>query len=295
MIAAEDNWFNYLGRAFEANRLGHAILLSYSGDEQPIAYKQIAEFRAFLLCQNPAKLKSCGQCESCLILKQEDGLGAHPDSQILEAESELAGFDVEQVRHLIKSFSMAHSLSPNRVVWIRNAELLSKSQAASANALLKLLEEPKQKSFLILSTANMSSLLPTIRSRCHHFRIPPNPKTNPSDSKWMPFFEQGWTSLFEWLGKANFEKLSRIPTTLPADEDSFWKDRASALEQLLMLKSALWAFSKQHWSHYEAQKAAQLTDFFEAFDDLIYSIRSYGNPLIQWLNFRSRMNLHGNN
>jgi DNA polymerase-3 subunit delta' len=43
----------------------------------------------------------------------------------------------------------------------------------SANALLKTLEEPARTSHLILTTANPTALLPTIRSRCQVIRFAP--------------------------------------------------------------------------------------------------------------------------
>ena len=45
--------------------------------------------------------------------------------------------------------------------------------ASSSNALLKTLEEPGEGIHLILLAHNVSKLLPTIVSRCRHFRIAP--------------------------------------------------------------------------------------------------------------------------
>ena len=41
----------------------------------------------------------------------------------------------------------------------------------SANALLKILEEPKKKIYIILISHHLSKLLPTIRSRCIKFKF----------------------------------------------------------------------------------------------------------------------------
>ena len=63
----------------------------------------------------------------------------------------------------------SHSIGGKKVILISNAESLTIN---AANALLKILEEPPENSYLILTTQNISSLLPTIISRCVMFKTP---------------------------------------------------------------------------------------------------------------------------
>jgi len=77
---------------------------------------------------------------------------------------------VEDVRDVV-SFLMKKSFNDNwRVVIVDSADDLNTS---SANALLKILEEPPLKSILLLISHNPARLLPTIRSRCAKLALSP--------------------------------------------------------------------------------------------------------------------------
>lgn len=77
---------------------------------------------------------------------------------------------VEDVRDVV-SFLMKKSFNDNwRVVIVDSADDLNVS---SANALLKILEEPPLKSILLLVSHNPARLLPTIRSRCARLALSP--------------------------------------------------------------------------------------------------------------------------
>ncbi|MDP7151591.1 MAG: DNA polymerase III subunit delta' [Paracoccaceae bacterium] len=75
---------------------------------------------------------------------------------------------VDEVRKLKSFFSLSAAEGGRRVVIVDAADEMNVS---AANALLKLLEEPPEKSFLILISHQPSRLLPTIRSRCRELRL----------------------------------------------------------------------------------------------------------------------------
>jgi len=75
---------------------------------------------------------------------------------------------VEQIRGLKRFFETTSSEEGWRVALIDSADEMNKN---AANALLKILEEPPEKSLLILVSHNPDSLLPTIRSRCRSVRL----------------------------------------------------------------------------------------------------------------------------
>jgi DNA polymerase-3 subunit delta' len=91
--------------------------------------------------------------------------GACPDYLIIQPEEGKKSISVEQVRNTLSKLSM--SSDGKRVVIIDDADTMN---ANSANALLKTLEEPGQGVHLILIVHNISKMLPTIVSRCRHFR-----------------------------------------------------------------------------------------------------------------------------
>ncbi len=81
---------------------------------------------------------------------------------------------VEQARELREKMQNRSWLNGYKVAIIDEAELLNEE---SGNALLKILEEPPQKSIIFLLTENDGQLLPTIRSRCQLFQFAPVAET----------------------------------------------------------------------------------------------------------------------
>jgi len=76
---------------------------------------------------------------------------------------------IEQVRALADFVSTSTHRGGTRVMVLAPAELLN---GPSANALLKMLEEPPAGSLFILATDALDDVLPTIRSRCVLVRVP---------------------------------------------------------------------------------------------------------------------------
>ena len=80
---------------------------------------------------------------------------------------------INSIRELRKSLYFKSNDIGRKIVLIFDAHLLTAGQAESANALLKILEEPPQNTTLILVTDKKNQLLPTILSRCQHIDFPP--------------------------------------------------------------------------------------------------------------------------
>ncbi|MGD9017491.1 MAG: DNA polymerase III subunit delta' [Desulfobacterales bacterium] len=106
----------------------------------------------------------CGTCRSCRRIAG----GHHPDIYTIEPDG--AYIRIAQVRELLNRFSLKPHGSGYRVAIIRDAHLMN---LEAANALLKLLEEPPEKSLLLLIADRISDLLPTIVSRCQSIRFRP--------------------------------------------------------------------------------------------------------------------------
>ncbi len=84
------------------------------------------------------------------------------DLHILEREEDKKNISIEQVREFTKTLSRGSFLSAYKVGIIKEAECLSEE---ASNALLKSLEEPTQKTIIILTVSSLDKLLPTIVSR----------------------------------------------------------------------------------------------------------------------------------
>lgn len=173
-----------------ASRLPHALLLRGPGGIGKQAFAQALAQR--LLCErqvdDPAAI-ACGQCPACRWLVA----GTHPDFRLVAPETEQeeqGGETVEssggekgrgrsqqiriaQIRELEDFVYVGGHHGARRVVLLRPAEAMN---AAAANSLLKILEEPPSSVYFILVSDCWRRLLPTIRSRCRQlaFSHPPS-------------------------------------------------------------------------------------------------------------------------
>jgi DNA polymerase-3 subunit delta' len=133
---------------------------------------------------------ACGHCAAC----QLNHVGNHPDLRVvvpealrtelgLDAGAEEGPADgedgrkgrkpsreikVEQVRAALAFSELTTGRGGSKVVVLFPAECMN---TVSANALLKTLEEPPGAMRFVLACGNVSSLLPTIRSRCQGVRL----------------------------------------------------------------------------------------------------------------------------
>lgn len=85
------------------------------------------------------------------------------------------GIFVATVRAIVQQASFTPAMATRKVFVIGDAERMVPQEGAefAANAFLKLLEEPSQKTTLILTSSEPGALLPTIRSRVVSIRVPP--------------------------------------------------------------------------------------------------------------------------
>ncbi len=110
------------------------------------------------------KATPCGDCRSCRKIYS----GHHPD--IIFVTSSGPFIKIDQIRDLIRTLAMKPYEARLRVVVISDAQAMN---PAASNALLKVLEEPPDRTILILTATQTSDLLPTIVSRCQQIRFNP--------------------------------------------------------------------------------------------------------------------------
>src|SRR5690554_6066875 len=160
----EPQWQRLLQQR-EADRLPHALLLSGPAGTGKAIFAEV--LASLLLCHQPVGNAPCGHCHSCEL----HAAGHHPDLVRVSPEAEGKPIKVDQVRVLIDHLHSTAQQGGYRVVIMEPAESLNTS---SANALLKILEEPGENTVLILISHQPGQLMPTIRSRCQRidFTIP---------------------------------------------------------------------------------------------------------------------------
>jgi DNA polymerase-3 subunit delta' len=161
-------------------RLPHAILLhGRSGIGKYDFAKQLSQ--SFLCLQRADNGEACRQCASCNWFKEE----GHPDFRLLSPEQDedteqdgaatkktrkKTQISVSQIRELSDFLGMSsHRSEGLRIILIHPAESLN---MASANALLKMLEEPAPGVLFILVSHHLQRLIPTILSRCQKIQMP---------------------------------------------------------------------------------------------------------------------------
>ncbi len=168
------------------NALPHALLLR--GHAGIGKHEFALDLSRELLCANPNEDKACGICPSCVWFAE----GAHPDFRLIAPENEEENEDalkkktskksqisVIQIRQLFDYLSLSsHQVGAKRIILISPAETLN---LASANALLKMLEEPPANTLFLLVTSQPQRLLSTVVSRCQALDMSMPSKTDAID------------------------------------------------------------------------------------------------------------------
>ncbi len=162
-------------------QLPHALLIhGRSGLGKTVLARRYAQR---VLCEgDPAGELPCGQCASCRWF----GQGNHPDFRLVEPaalappaadderprgdkESASRQIRIDQIREVQDFLAIGTHRRGWRVVLIRPAEAMN---PATANALLKSLEEPPPGTLFLLVSSSPERLAATIRSRCQQLAVP---------------------------------------------------------------------------------------------------------------------------
>lgn len=153
-------------------KVPHALL--FTGDDG-VGKKMTA--KAFAMACNCLKLKSemrqrpdldaidaCGDCAPCRKIAGNH----HPD--VIHVAPLSSVIRIAQIRTLLQTLTLKPNEADRRVVILSDAQAMN---AEAGNALLKVLEEPPDRTLLVLTARQPSDLLPTVASRCRHIRFSP--------------------------------------------------------------------------------------------------------------------------
>jgi len=125
---------------------------------------------AFLFAKGCNCLKgtglACNNCKSCRKIDAK----SHPDILCVNLEKGKKIISISQIREMGLKISSKPNEARYRMVLILNADLMNRQ---AQNAVLKMLEEPPEKTFFILIANKISLLVPTIISRCRNIRFKP--------------------------------------------------------------------------------------------------------------------------
>lgn len=160
-IVGHENIKEFLEKSLKAGRLHHAHLFCGPANVGKMTLAKV--FIQSLLCEKSSQLSSkggideslpCDECPSCKAFLQ----GIHPDVSIMDSID--GSIKIEPIRGFINDLSQSSLFGKTRVGLINNAHLLTEE---AQNAMLKTLEESKNKKIIILISER--TLLPTINSR----------------------------------------------------------------------------------------------------------------------------------
>jgi hypothetical protein len=163
-----------LARFLEPDAAVHGVLL-YGSSRAPVLQRGQWLAQSWL-CLKPLPSGACGECRACVAFQRQtlvDYLRVFPRGASRNirvhwiASRPLEDWPQEEKNMFdgsMETFLRTPPLmSPLKVVLIENAERM---MPQAAHALLKTLEEPHSYTKLILCTHELSSLLPTVISRC---------------------------------------------------------------------------------------------------------------------------------
>ncbi len=206
-IAFQPEIWDRLRKIIQSGRIGSAYL--FNGPEGSAKEATALAFAAALNCHNNQLL--CGRCTSCIrfnslqhehlsiilplprekntINKDTDVLSiiGQKNEKLLTELLQQKGQDpflkiklpkakrilINSIRDLREKLYLRSVEQGYKIVLLFDAHYLSAGDGASANALLKLLEEPPVKTTIILVTDHRVRLLSTIQSRCQQIDFPP--------------------------------------------------------------------------------------------------------------------------
>ncbi len=194
--------FNQLSSFYKNNKIQNAYI--FHGNEGIGKEAYAIEFFALINCINKLEDESaCRTCSSCIkilslqhellniilpfprsknITKKDSALKALSDKDLnsltqqfrIKASNPYYKIRLENantilinsIKDINKSISLSIPQGSYKLHLILNAEKLCFPNQESANALLKILEEPTENNFFILVTSDLSKILDTIISRC---------------------------------------------------------------------------------------------------------------------------------
>ena len=162
-IIGHEHQRTFLQKQLSDNRLPHALIFSgpRSIGKSLVALELAKNFFISNLKNNSSSLNNI---DETYINNMVSSL-SYPDLYYIKPELGKKVISIEQSRGVIERLSLNTYYGLGAVIIIEGGENFS---IGAANALLKSLEEPEANRLFIITTNNIQTLLPTIRSRCQN-------------------------------------------------------------------------------------------------------------------------------
>ncbi len=148
-IFGHEKTLEFLEYHVRGGTLGHAMLLS--GPEHIGKFRILKTLSQILQCEN-------GFCKTCPTCQQIEK-GYHLDT--IEILNDGQSIKIEQIRDILGRLHMT-SQSPCKILLLEN---IGRMTEEAGNSLLKILEEPGEKTYFFFTVGSLREVLPTIQSR----------------------------------------------------------------------------------------------------------------------------------
>ncbi len=232
------------------NRVSHAQL--FAGNEGTGGLALALAYAQYICCENTTDNDSCGVCRSCLKYEKL----VHPDLhfvfpvvntgsnkavsddfitewrsallenaylnlnhwiEIIAKENKQGGIFEKESGEIIRKLSLKTYESEYKIMIIWMPE---KMHTVASNKLLKLIEEPPQKTLFILVSENPGQLLATILSRCQLIKVPPIDRTEMSEAISTQIPEPSKVNEITRVANGNYLKALELINS--EDDDQFY-------------------------------------------------------------------------
>lgn len=215
LSVVKKNYIDYINKIIENNKVSHAYLIEINDYDTDKKY--IFDFIKMILCNiSYEKLEK----ENNNIIDLIDN-NDYPDIKIIEPEG--STIKKSQMIDLQKDYSNKSLLDGKRIYVVKEADKLN---PASANTILKFLEEPEEDIIAILLTTNRYKIIETILSRCQILTLKENS---------IPIIEDDVFDLLKCVVYPSefFIKYNSIITEVIPDKDHA-RDKLKKLENIII-------------------------------------------------------------
>jgi len=160
-VFGHERQIGLLRKALDTGNISHAYL--FYGPEGVGKRRVALNFAQALNCEHKTD-DACGHCRSCRNIER----GNHPDFLVLQPDEGL--IRIEEIRNIQRVLGYKAYENGWKIALVDGCEDMLDP---AANCFLKTLEEPPDRTVIILICSNYLSLLPTINSRCRKIRFSP--------------------------------------------------------------------------------------------------------------------------
>lgn len=163
LSVVKKNYIDYINKIIENNKVSHAYLIEINDYDTDKKY--VFDFIKMILCNISYEKIEKENNNIINLINNND----YPDIKVIEPEG--ATIKKSQMIDLQKDYSNKSLLDGKRIYVVKEADKLN---PASANTILKFLEEPEEDIIAILLTTNRYKIIETILSRCQILTLKEN-------------------------------------------------------------------------------------------------------------------------